>query len=330
MRFARCLLFFALGLVPLAALLHRVGPGEESNFDETFAFTDTCQVLFVGSSYIGVGLSPEIFEEETRALGEERRACKFARAALRGYEMRHDLEVLLDHPWPKLEQVVVDVTLGTHTLGFDPENYYNPRLVAWHTWRAMPWLLKYYERKKGGWRGNLPSIRAHLSHLLLRYLGVGRGAAALGQTRIVEGLLGHAPGPEKSNVIERERKPHKQPDAAAYELERQLLIANKQEMKRPRRGDASDAWPRELESVVRRYGYEPIFLYSPVLFDRTPPRLKRRGRAPLLFLDFADPARYPQLYTFDVRGNTSHLNGDGTVLYSKALARELAALPSQP
>jgi hypothetical protein len=42
-------------------------------------------------------------------------------------------------------------------------------------------------------------------------------------------------------------------------------------------------------------------------------------------LDFQDPARYPELYTEDVRGRTHHLKGEGPTHYSRLLARELHA-----
>jgi hypothetical protein len=77
---------------------------------------------------------------------------------------------------------------------------------------------------------------------------------------------------------------------------------------------------------VREYrGEDPMFVISPILQSRALPRGAVAEKRPLVVLDFQDPARYPELYTEDVRGRRHHLKGRGAMHYSRLLARELHA-----
>ena len=69
-RFLRCLLGYLLALVATAALLYQVRPEDEA-YKEAFEGTSSCNVLFVGPSYIKVGLNTQDFEDEARALAQD-------------------------------------------------------------------------------------------------------------------------------------------------------------------------------------------------------------------------------------------------------------------
>jgi hypothetical protein len=331
-RFVRCFLAFLIGLAAVAALLFRLLPGDQGAYAEAVANAPRCQVLFVGPSYLQVGLNVDIFEAEARRLGRELHACKFTRSALRSWELRHDIEGLLAYRWPKLERVAVDISLPRKNLGFDRENWFNQRLVYWHSWRSLPWLVDFYSGEGRG-RGHPSSLGLvsdlwpHLKHMAMNHLGTGRGAAALTEARFLERLRGEGPH-EDTREVNRLRKKAK-PREDEYPATRAELVHAK-ELTRKRRELGDDAWPRELERVIRSRGFEPVFLYSPVLEHLRPPRLRRGQLKPLLFLDFEDPARFPELYEYAARGNTSHLNRVGAESYSRALAREFVALDRAP
>jgi hypothetical protein len=157
----------------------------------------------------------------------------------------------------------------------------------------------------------------------MKQLAIGRGAWLLTGARLSERFLGQK-SPAKGRDVNRLRRKRKLAERE-YEAMLPKIIARKARS-RARRETSSDAWPRELESVIRRRGYAPVFLYSPVVSSRVTPRLTRPRAKRLRFLDFADPARYPDLYEYASRGRTSHVNKAGAVFYSKHLARELVAL----
>ena len=324
MRFVRSLLAFLLGLAGMAALLLRVLPGDQGAYAEPVARAHECQILFVGPSYLQVGLNVDLFQEETRRLGRELRACKFTRSALRSWELRHDLENLLAYRWPKLERVAIDISLRPDDVGFDKANWFNPRLVFWHTWASLPWLTAHYRRAPFGysWPAVTRELWPHAEHVAVNYLGVGRAASAFGEARVLDRLRGETAGEEPREVNRLRKKAKVKVKEGEYPRFLAGLVRRKARLRDP--GD--DSWARELEAVVRKRGFEPVFLYSPVLDAMAPPRLHRARKSELVFLDFDDPARYPELYVDGVRGSTSHLNRTGSIAYSRALAREFVAL----
>lgn len=317
MRFLRCLLGFLLGLGLSALMLYRLVPRDDVAFDETLPDAATCNVLFVGPSYVRVGLLPGLFEAETRELGHPLEVCEFTRSALQGYELEHDLRVLMQHRWPALGRVVVDVTLSPRHIGFERQNWFNPRVVHWHTWDGLAWLTRYYRERREGWIKLAPLAVAHLEHAAMNYLSVGRLGALVGQARWVE----RHTGGEYREAAQRDvdRVPRARREDRSDE-ERELVTAQLVRDKAARRARGahdSDAWLRELEPIVVAAGYQPIFLYSPVYVARMPPRLTAPGKSrPFVFLDFDDPERYPELYEPVSRGHTSHLSAEGAKRWS--------------
>jgi hypothetical protein len=330
-RFLRCLLGFLFGLGGTALVLYRFLPRGDEAFDQAFAAAATCNVLFVGPSYVKVGLDPEVFEAETRELGHPLEVCKFTRSALRSYELQHDLRLLMRHRWPALRRVVVDITLNPRELEFDRENWFNPRLVHWHTWDALSWLRAHYRAQRKEWREIAPLALAHLEHVAMNYFSVGRAGTLLRRARWVERRLGtqdrEAMAPEVDRLprARREDKSDEERKLVTLQLSRDKAAG------RARRAYESDAWPRELESIIVAAGYQPVFLYSPVYVRRMPPRPAAPGKARrLVFFDFDDPDRYPQLYETEARGHTSHLSDEGAKRWSRILAREMVKLPDEP
>jgi hypothetical protein len=69
-------------------------------------------VLFVGPSYVDEQVLPDAFDDEAARIGLAARACKFGLSYPQGEALVRHLERLLAHPFPELELVVLDVTLG--------------------------------------------------------------------------------------------------------------------------------------------------------------------------------------------------------------------------
>lgn len=331
MRFFRCLLGFVLGLLASAALLYRLVRPVDPALDEALAEASRCNVLFVGPSYLEVGLKTELFDAEARALGHPLRSCKFTRSALRSYELKHDLEQLMAERWPALQKVAVDLTLFPSGIGFERQNWFNPRTVHWHTWDALPWLYGHYRTKKQSLGALAPIVAGHLQHVAMNYLGIGRGGVVLSGARWVErhaGWEGERKAPREVDRLPRSKKRVDLTDEEADAATR--LLALEKARTRARRRYDDDAWARELEPIIRGHGFEPVFLYSPVFRNRVPPRPTRPGKKPLVFLDFDDPGRYPALYLADSRGRTSHLSREGAQHYSRLLAQEFVKLATEP
>jgi hypothetical protein len=318
----RNLACFLGALVLTSAALYAVVPHERPVLDEVLAKSGSCQVLVVGPSYVQMGIHEAEFDAESRRIGLDLKSCVFAQGALQGYEVRHSLELLLSHEWPKLEHLIIDITLG-ESVRFDQGNWFKPRFVDWHTWESVPWLLSYYERQRGSLTRYAPQLLKHVQHLLMNYLGIGRGLRVLQRT---PELVTEADDPALDAPAVRERSGKRnENEIDDYPGLLRRLTREKRALRKARE-TAPDVWPQQLRALVRRYQRkDPIFLISPILASRALPRGAVSSKRRLVVLDFQDPARYPELYTEDVRGRTHHLKGEGPTHYSRLLARELHA-----
>lgn len=312
-RFALRLLLIALGLSLGAAALYVTLPAawRMRDRDRFLHSKDDCQVLLIGPSYVNK-LVPEAFDDEAKRIGFGKRSCKLGRANLRGYELKRELDLVLSHGFPKLEIVAIDITLGD-TLSFDPDNWFKPRLIAWHTLEAIPWLARFY----GGGRSRMPSrtwVLAHAGHVVAHYLSLGRARELFGD--------GREPGRAERQQGAQAEEPEVKKESAERSHDKKLadLIRRKREISsRPHKDKGR--WGEELRTVTRRHGVDAFFFYSPVWHGVRAVREKRRDA--LVLFDFNNPERYPELYTPDVRGSTEHLNTPGAKIHSRLLARAI-------
>lgn len=317
-RFAKNLGGALLGFLLVLVLLPKVPGPLEQRADPLIAERADCSVLFIGPSYVAAQFEPPAFNREAERIGIDLRACKFGAQALRGYELRMWLDRLLSHDWPRLRLVVIDITLGDE-VGFNSENWLKPRVIEWHTLETLPWLLRYYEeRERLPLPKKVPELWAHAKHVGAHYLRLGEGVEGLGFVRIVDGLRPKPSArPQRASPISDGRN-RERLRGNAYRRHLESLRAKRAKP----RGGRSD-WPLELRELVRAHGREAYFLIAPVLYNPRTPKRALGGEDPLVVLDFDQPDRFPELYQEDVRGNTSHLRGEGPDLYSAALAREI-------
>ncbi len=317
-RFAKNLSFTLLGFLLVLALLPRVPGPLEQRADPLLAERADCGVLFIGPSYVANQIEPDAFNREADRIGLDAHACKFGAPALRGFELRMWLERLLSHDWPRLRLVVVDITLGDE-VGFNSENWLKPRVIEWHTLEALPWLMTYYEEREPlPLAKKVPELWAHAKHVGAHYLRIGEGVEGLGFVRIADGL--------RPKPSEKPRREGRVTDGRNRERVRGAAYRRRIENLRVRRANPRTGpsdWPLELREVVRAHKKEAYFLIAPVLYNPRTPRRASTGGDRLVLLDFNQPDRFPELYREEVRGNTSHLRGEGPELYSALLAREI-------
>ncbi|HEX6273803.1 MAG TPA: hypothetical protein VFZ53_12225 [Polyangiaceae bacterium] len=319
MRFGKNVAYFALGFLMFElvrrALVPPVPGPIERELATVLAQRSSCTVLAVGPSYVKSQIVPDAFDREADRIGLRERVCKYGASSLRGYELRKVLERLLEHDWPRLRLVLIDITLGDG-IDFEPDNWLNPRLVEWHTLQSMPWLLAYYEREPMPLGDKLPRLVSHAKHFLAHYAEVGHGIEWLGSLELLERFRPRSEpiAPGEAERAERRRR------GARYDRQVRKLIERRSKRER---NAADSGWALELRSLVRAHDKEAYFVVAPVLYSARVPKRARRGRDRLVVFDFNDPERYPELYEERVRGTTSHLNRRGSILYTELLAREL-------
>jgi hypothetical protein len=317
-----------LGFLLTAAVVYWLLPHRPNLVDERLekglAQKDHCEVLFVGPSYIWSDFEPDAFDEEARRIGLDARSCKFGVSALMGYDLKLNLERLFAEDWPRLELVVIDITLGPG-VAFPRENWFKPRVLHWHTWGSLPWLWDYYEKDPRSWLEKAPLVSAHAQHVAAHYVRLGGGRDLLEDARPLERLLRRerrkATDAGRDDEIIRARGPT---GTKAHERRLERLKKKKAERRKRRKKPKGD-WPLELREFVRGHGFEAYFVFAPVFYTKTLPGTPR-GHDALVVFDFNDPERYPDVYREDARGYSHHLNEKGGVVYSKLLARELEAV----
>ena len=233
-------------------------------------------------------------------------------------ELRHALDRLLEHDWPRLTHVVIDITLGNRA-DFRRRNWFKSRTIEWHDLSAIPKLESVYAPRKGVTRmPSLAVLAAHLEHVAAHYAGLGARLQAV--RRLAEpNVVGSDPAASRTNPADAQRQP-----PTEQQIDRKIRGI----IKRKARRASSSSWPQQLRELVRSHGKEAYFLHAPVLFAKGPIR-QRRSKDPLLIFDFNDPERYPELYRTSMRGHTNHLNEQGTLLYSRLLARTFHAVEAK-
>jgi hypothetical protein len=304
---------YVLGLVGASALLGVLVPRHRPVLERALAQRSTCQVLVVGPSYIDSGFAEASFDQEAKRIGLGLKACKYAEVGLAGYEVKHVLELLLRERWPKLEYLLIDITVGDR-IRFRPENWYQPRVIDWHTWPVMPWVQRKYERLPKSRRPPPYTLLVHAAHVLVNYLGVGRGIAALKGVRL--------PDAEEERASVPKRRRSRESEHVGYSAMLRSKTAEKARVRRLGQASSS-AWARELRELVTSHGHTPLFLVSPVLDTVLPLRGASETGNKLVVFDFQDPARYPEVYVAKARGRTSHLNPHGATIYSRLIAQRL-------
>ena len=84
---------------------------------------------------------------------------------------------------------------------------------------------------------------------------------------------------------------------------------------------ASQAEITRKVALAKRLGAHLVLLAPPILGPVFAP-LPESGA---LFLDFSDPRRFPELFAVEHRNDGGHLNPAGSQIYTRLLARAIAA-----
>ena len=173
-------------------------------------------------------------------------------------------------------------------------------------------------------RRALPDLAVHARHWLWNALRIGRGAELLLAALENGGLPPEAAvGPRGDGFVPLRAG---KPPLAGAELERYRseLAAMPAGARRLSHGDSESQAELLPQARPRR-----------ALRRRARARRAARRRphlragaaaADLVFLDFADPARFPELFAPEHRADSGHLNARGAEIYSRLVGRALGAV----
>lgn len=328
-RFALCVGFFLFGILTVFALNGALREREPTLGEAvTLRHAPECEVLFIGSSFVGLQVLNAVVDAEAARLGYSLHSCKYAQVALFGFELRYRLERLLAFDWPQLKLVVVD--LQRADIEMRPANWWNPRHVEWHSVDVLPWVWRRYLRDPRELAETLPVVRVELLHVLARYARAGDGLERLQELELARrlGFLASrapelparmAPGKPAARHGSAGKRQRVKEQAAHTRRISKLRAARRGF--RERREHADSEWPMDLRRAVRGHGHEALFFYAPAWVARPMP--EPAAEDGLIVLDFQNLDQYPYLYERRVRGFTQHLTPEGSARFSKAISRRL-------
>jgi len=312
------LIHFACGVLGLAltALLvgQLVSPPPDTQLVSLRVQARECEVLFVGPSYVQSQVLTDVVDAEARLLGYPLRTCKFAKTHLKGFEQYHSLRILMSQPWPKLKLVVYDVTLGADS-GYVVENRFKPRVIRFHLPEIFQWYFRFWSEQKAQ-RGHPRQLLDHGLHVLARSLHVGVGAELLSAQSVTV-----------SPKSKRKKGPKLMAEA---DIRRRLkrLLSMKERAKKTKLPPARRDFIRYEYDLIREHGFAAEAISAPVWSLRSLDTTL--GQDGPRFSNFADPDKYPSLYTRYAHKRDDHLTKKGSQEYSRLLARHLVQRLKSP
>lgn len=312
MRGVRLMANLSIFLVVAGIVLALPRRDHERLGDKIAAFRSADHDLaFVGCSWTEMNVDPASFDAAAGRGGVELNSINMGLQGAYQGEVSYIVDRLLERPG-SLRHVVLNPTpwsavKNAKREGEEPdEGGPTLREQNWHTLRNTRLALEYSKRVGEGRRGAVR--REHIRLFLGRLLRVGTEFGA--RDEVERG--GFLPG-----VTIQSRRD--------YEEAVQLF----------REGSDIDPAPwmeldfGELDRTVDRLKAAGIraYLVVPPVAARTraviAAREYARQRPDVIFLDFADPDRYREFYDYDLRVDHHHLNEEGGMLYSAALAARM-------
>jgi len=295
--------------------------------------------LFLGSSLTARQMVPTVFDATMEELGSPTRSFNLGLPGMLPPEDTYVLELALKDREAPLRFGLVECE-GLR-LGVRRRDRFTSRAVYWHDTARMRVLWNRFwvppSLASEGAAGPPPPqrdfrhLRSHAQHWLWNTTRLGRGA---------EGLkLALASPKDRQRAREREERqlgpdgdgyrptvPHSLAGAARASYLTDLAAARERGSRLVYGDPESQAELLRKKALIESHGGRMVVIAPPTTGGQLAP-LPESG---LLFLDFSDPDRYPELFVPEHRKDSGHLNQEGAAIYSRLLAHQLVAALRAP
>ena len=334
LNFAAFVSGFALVACALTAGIPPVRPQPiAAKLEWLAAHGEQYDTFFIGSSRVYRQIIPGLFDAEMERLGVKTRSFSLAADGMRPPED----ELVLERAFASRKSPVRFLVVECNPIdsGLAEEDKGTARAVYWHdTARLIRLWRKCWSeapskplgsRVSRVWK-RLRQFPSHAQHWVWNEVRLGLGNDLLSQW-----VFGPAQRDDAKEIgADGYRPPKSGGQMTGGKLrgyERQLAAA----LKTPALPDAGDAESQAAlawkKALAGRYGARLVLLSSPFLR----PEIFLPGiREGITFLDYSDPARYPSLYAPGNRCDPGHLNVPGSEIYTRLVARQLAAEITDP
>jgi hypothetical protein len=329
------LLAFAAGFGAVARVIGTFAPplggGGAGSEAEWWGDHPEFDTILIGSSRTNRQVIPRLFDETMAAAGIQTRAINLARDGMRPPEDGFVLDEALARRNAPLRLVVME--LNPVEMRITDADLETEREIAWHdadrmrilwmrVWSGAGGDERRIGRRLSDWWGNLRYFGTHAQLWLWAQSRVGVGSGLVEQRLRLQtaptrrhadlGPLGDgfraAAGDDQLDA--RERKHF----ASA--------LATMQGGRRITTGDGATQFHlREWARRVRALGARLVIV--------SPPTTKMDALQPdpgldAWFFDFSDPVQYPELFAPEHRRDEGHLNMQGSMIYTRLMAEQIA------
>jgi hypothetical protein len=292
-------------------------------------------VLFVGSSRMRQ-LKPDLFNQACAGAGWPVRAFNLGVDGVRPPEDSYILEQALKGRTAPLRFVLVEG--NSIAMRISEEDAGSDRMTYWHDSARMAVIWeRTWSRELGKnqsvrelmievWR-NFEFVPGHVRHWLANSTRAGRGSDLFHRfvgLRVEPKRMAEALGPARDGFITGSSIPMDASDSGDYT--KSLDKMQRREKARLDPADtASQAHFNRMSALVRAHGAQLVIIAPPTLT----PEVFQPLSPDILFLNFSDPVKYPQLFDAAVRLNSSHTNEAGSKLFTSLVAEGLIAALSK-
>ena len=330
---------FVAGFVLIASVLSRAVPAVHPpqigvKLDWLEAHGAQYDTFFIGSSRVHRQIIPDLFDTEMAALGVKTNSFNLSGDGMRPPEDEFVMERAFTGRTAPVRLLLVECNPLESSIADDDAG--TARTVYWHDARRMlrlwrncwtpscapePKATRYVSRV---WK-RLRDFPEHIQHWAWN-----AGRLGQGNEKIVEMLFG---APKIDGTWKIGTDGYNAPKTAELMSGSALRAYGKDVaavIKSPPLLDYEDvesqvalAWKKAL---AEKMGARLVLIGSPYARGTV---FAPRDRIP--FLNYSDPAKYPELYAPENRRDPGHLNVRGSEIYTRLIARQIAeALKTQP
>lgn len=288
------------------------------------AHKDEFDTVFLGTSHFHYQVSPEIFDDATRARGFATRTFNFGIDGMHPPESFYVIEQFLKVKPRRLRWVFLE--FEDTQLKWVTEKRGTRRVVYWHDWKRTTLALQkslnpegrtpFFRQIARVWLAR-NSLILHLGLYLQRFGNVGTASDLLGVRS--ENSVAEL-GPRRDGY-----RASGGPMAAAQAQDFAEKLAREAGQKKPRFVDPyAEAAYRECARRIREAGALPIFVVTPVL-SQSPLHFRDPPEPPGPIFAFNDAETLPQFYDPGARLDESHLTRVSAEAFTRLLAERFTA-----
>ena len=328
---AYSLLFLAV-LALGVTLTRRLNPFPEvDQLREKWAYwekhKDEYDTVFIGTSRVYRGIMPSVFDEMTAKAGVPTHSFNFGVDGMLAPEDAYAAEYILRNPPKNLRWVFLEI--GLFSDDFEGRDPAIARTAHWHDWTRTSLMMRanlWPKNRKVQWKkwfkgdpGEMwPADMAwtHFRLFVSRSLNLGRAAVSMEDWMLRRPEQLERLGPKGDGFF-----PYEVHLEGAGLLDYQKRLAERQE-KPPKDTPLSNYHQECVDTVLnlaRKSGAKPALVLAPSLGGQ---RLRPAPADDLAVFDFYDVKAFPEMFVPEVRADHAHLNTEGALIFTRALAEK--------